>query len=249
MASLGAVLSLGLALLFGAQTAGAVQYCDPYAAGSYGTCYGPYAALSVNAVVAQTSSWTTCAGAQGSGGAFYGQYFCASDFSCHTYGGGSLTPLAHNHEGFGQTIYGFTNGSWAGSCPRGGPVSRAAGSASATDAVTGAPLRSYASGSKTCLSVPDGTVGEGITCVPKAVAAQRGVMGVLVDGADKTGAELTSNKRLFALAPVGATSATISGASGTKVRVPVKAGFVQVALQGGEEALNWDITPAVLALP
>jgi hypothetical protein len=82
-------------------------YCG-FALGSYGTCAGPYGALSKNAAIAQRSTWTTCAGAQTSTGAFYGQYFCASQWSCHTYGGGNLTPLAHNHEAFGQTVYGDT---------------------------------------------------------------------------------------------------------------------------------------------
>jgi hypothetical protein len=238
--SLAALIAVAAVMLAGASSAVAQNYCgfDP---GSFGSCTGAYQALTKNSTVAQTSSWTVCSGALDSSNNFYGQYFCASDWSCHTYGGGNLTPISHNHEGFGQTIYGQTGAEAIFTCPRGGPVSRAASADSA------------GSGSQ-CLTVRDGPAGDGITCADQDAVAARGLAGVLV-AATATGAELPATATLYAIAPDGARYATLNRSDGASSRLAVTGGRIEAALHGDETTLQWDThvtapsAPAALAVP
>lgn len=243
------VLAVVAAALGGAANASA--YCNNWEAGGYETCAGSYGDLYQNAVVAMESdTWATCAGAQTSSGSFYGHYFCASSWSCHDYGGGGLTPLAHNHEGFGQRITGYPNESWIGGCPRGGIVSltSSAGALSRSDVAT-QPASTYNAGSLRCIRVPDGRVGDGVTCADAATVEKRGLVGALVGGADKTGDELPGDQALVALAPAGASSATLKRDDGTATRLSVKGGLVQASLDGDETALVWDTPAAAVRLP
>lgn len=50
-----------------------------------------------------------CAGARdGSTYAFVGEFFCGGGRRCHPYDGTLRYPVAHNGEGFGQTMFGTT---------------------------------------------------------------------------------------------------------------------------------------------
>lgn len=238
--------------------AAAAPYCG-YALGEYGTCLGPYGALSKNAAIAQKSTWATCAGAQTSAGVFYGQYFCASNWSCHTYGGGNLTPLAHSHEAFGQTVYGVTNGDVGSlACPRGGPLSihstarttpEAAVSLSATGSASGVRVGSFRADGKRCLSVADGAAGEGVTCAQSATAEAQDLVGVMRAGADVTGAEIPGSAALYALPPANATTAIVRRTDGPLRRLSVKNGVLVVPLAGDETTIQWDTPTAQLPIP
>lgn len=223
------VLSLSIA-----STANASNYCG-VPLGDHGSCQGPYQALTKNAAWAQNASWKTCAGAKTSTGAFYGQYFCASDYSCHTYGGGNLYAMAHNHESFGQTVYGFTNENVNVTCPRGGPVSLAATLGTGT-------LRSYASGDLTCLEVSDGFVGNGITCAATTRVNKFGLAGALVP-ADSTGTE-TGTGTLYALAPKGAVSAAVGDRT-----VAVVDGAIQTTLPTNASVIRWTPSGSTVSDP
>lgn len=243
-----------LLALAGSTSATASTYCG-YDPGGYGTCAGPYQALSKNAAIAQTASWATCAGARTSGGSFYGQYFCASDYSCHTYGGGNLTGLAHNHEGFGQTIYGATNGNADPlSCPRGGPLSKRVGRVSvfrrglaaarlgARDPV----VRTFAHRDQRCLTVTDGTVGHGVTCADAAEVREHGLVGVLREAADGA---VPGDGVVFALPPEDATRATIRQADGSATTASVSDGLVTAAVSDARATIAWDGDAGRRALP
>jgi hypothetical protein len=231
-------------MMAGASTASAGFYCNPYAAGGFGTCAGPFQSLSSNVVIAQFTSYTTCAGAADSLGNFYGQYFCASNYSCHTYGGEGLYPYAHNHESVAQSLAASTNGSVTLTCPHGGPTSRAA----AAD-LAGTGVTSYVADGQRCLQVQDGTAGYGITCADRAVTDRQGLVGVLKPGADKTGDELPDAGTLYALAPSGATSATLVSSNGRTSRVAVDDGVVRAALSGAERTVKWDTSATPVAVP
>jgi len=240
-----------------AAPAGASSYCN-YDVGSYGTCVGPYEAMSKNAAFAQTASWTTCAGAQTSAGEFYGQYFCASNWSCHTYGGGGLRGLAHNHEAFGQIVYGSTNGSVnAFACPRGGsvgdvvtvPTAAAVEARSLAPLVSTARLASFDAQGNRCLSVTDGTAGAGITCATPADVQAQGLLGVMRAGADGTGAEVPGTSTLYALAPVNADRATLRRGDGTTRAVQVTSGFLAIGVADDEMTLQWDTASKAAPIP
>lgn len=220
--------------------ASAGYYCYPFEAGDHGTCAGPYQALSSNSVIAQTSTWATCAGAQTSSGAFYGQYFCANDYSCHAYGGGNLTPLAHNHESFGQEIWGGTNSDFGQPCPHGGPVSLTAGDGGTADAA-------FDSGDYRCLRVADGSTGFGVACTSKAEAARGALVGTLRPGADGNGAELDGPITVVALAPAGAQYATLQQRDASARRVAVTDGLVRTVVDDDSATLRWDTAPVAAA--
>lgn len=240
-----------------AAPASASNYCN-YDVGSYGTCVGPYEALSKNAAFAQTATWTTCAGAQTSAGTFYGQYFCASNWSCHTYGGGGLRGLAHNHEAFGQIVYGSTNGSVGPfACPRGGtvgqvvavPTPAAVEARSPRSPVPTTRLTSFDAQGNRCLSVTDGSVGAGITCAAPADVQAHGLVGVMRAGAGGSGAEVADTSTLYALAPVNADRATLRRGDGTTRAVKVTSGFLAVAVDDDEATLQWDTASKAAPIP
>lgn len=242
-------------------SASASFYCN-FDPGSYGTCIGPYQALSKNAAIAQQVSWTTCAGAQTSAGVFYGQYFCASNYSCHTYGGGGLRGLAHNHEAFGQVIGGSTNGDVQNlPCPRGGPVGLVAmvqtspatvesrSPSSISQPPQTARLASFDSQGQQCLSVTDGTDGVGITCATSGTVRAHGLVGVMRAGADGSGMEVPGTSTLYALAPSNAKRATLRRSNGTTRAVDVTNGFLAAEIADDETMLQWDTAPKEMRVP
>jgi len=146
--------------------------------------------------------------------------------------------MAHNHESFGQSVEGQTNGTVLVACPRGGPVSLAMRLSSQRLAGP----RSYTSGDRTCLEVPDGIFGSGITCTATRTAAKAGLAGVLVP-ADSTGSE-TGTETLYAVAPNGAISGTVGGRTATVVD-----GLLQVTLPSNASALTWSPSGSTMAVP
>jgi hypothetical protein len=231
---LGAVL-LGVvcALAFAASSAHAVLYCSGNIAGG-GHCDGPYSAL-VQSLAGGTGTNAVCAGAIDSTGSFYGQYWCASSYACHTYAGSvTLAPRMHNHETFTQGMSGYYYTTSADpSCPRGGPLSLAA--SAGTRARVRARVASGQSPGQRCLQVPDGG-GYGITCAPAATVDAGELVGTLEPGDGASG----TTRTLYAAVPSAVTSVTVVSSSGARRAVTPAAGVLKATIpRDGTSSIVW----------
>jgi len=110
-------------------------------------------------------------------------------------------------------------------------------------------LASFDAQGKRCLSVPDGTDGEGITCAAAAAVQARGLVGVMRAGADGSGAEVPGTSTLYALPPANAKRATLRRNDGTTRAVDVTNGFVAVRVADDEATLKWDTASKAARIP
>lgn len=226
--------------------AGVYQFCDANIGGG-GSCTAPYfELLTAVSAVAGSSSYSTCAGAT-DGSGVYGNYICANDYSCHTYGGGvGLKGIAHNHESFTQHVYGTQWSSpsqpGSGTCPRGSYSLMAKAGASAPSllhapATADPPAQVFEPGDgRVCLSVKD-VVGQGITCTSSERAAS-GQLALTLEPGDPPGS--TGPILLVAYAPAGATTAVITDADGTRYAIEVQDGLAKAAVAAAAVSMTWE---------
>ncbi|HWT92543.1 MAG TPA: hypothetical protein VN238_06075 [Solirubrobacteraceae bacterium] len=230
--------------------ADAATYCGTLQ-GPYGTCQGSYESLNANVAVAGSSTFAACAGARATNGVFYGQYFCASNYACHTYGGGTLAPMAHSHENFSQFVFGRTNGNTAGlDCPRGGPVSaRSVASKTAFRRAAGSIVRTFRVEGQLCLNVADGATGFGVTCRDADDARDDGLVPVLRPARRVTGEADTESGVLVASPPADTNRATLRNADGESRPVSARDGVIVTTPAAGDSTLRWEGDASRQSLP
>lgn len=239
-------------------------YC--YSTFGYGATCGTSVKwyLDANQSVAYNSIYSSCAAARDANLALYGSWICATDYACHSYSGSNALygVMKSNSDGI-HTYWAnlWTPPDYPGSgvsCPRGYYQLNTGGTArqraarariareqrravpalrsSAPRFVAGGPLPARAVGDpdrdRVCLEVTD-DVGTGATCALTGRAANGQLL--LTVEQDAADAPIV----MVAAAPNGATSGTVSTASGDKIDVKIRAGLVAATVPADAQSLMW----------